>query len=485
MTGLRGRLVLALVATSLATLGVATLVVVPLLEHRLESDRVASLRSLARAIRPALRAIPDRDREPGAPAVARVADRLQRRAGGRIVIYGHGGAELADTATEPARGTPAVARLDRERALAVRRRDGVVSWEHAGVAFGLTVAGEGSDRLTLVIAKSLGDTRAAAQVVRGALPGALVAGLAVALLLALLASRGLLRRLSLLKDDAQALGAEGLEHRVSVRGTDEVAVVARALEQMRGRLAEEEASRQAFIATASHELRTPLASLQATLELLGEEIRTGAADERTVAARGAAALRQTHRLVALATDLLELSRIEGGAPLRLEPLELGELARTVAHEFSAPLRADGRPLRVAGGPVLALADPAAAARIVRILLDNAVKYGDGAVEVGVAAGPAGRAVLSVQDQGQGVAPDERVRVFGRFERGRAARGAPGGAGLGLAIARTLAREMRGSLEVVATPAWNRFELDLRGADAGEADGARNTEPGQHPAPTAR
>jgi signal transduction histidine kinase len=457
VTGLRGRMALAFVVTSLATLGAATLVVVPPLERRLVSDRLDELRSVARTIRPELRAIPLEDRVRGGHELERIADRLQRRTGGRIAIFDHTGAELADVG--PARrAAPLVEELARERAVAVaaRRRDSVTVADHGDLAFAMTTAGGERDPLTLVIAKRLTDTRAAAAVVRAALPGALAAGLLAALVFALLLSRGLLRRLSRLQDDARALGAEGLSHPVTVSGGDEVAVVAEALEAMRERLVEEQASRQDFVSTASHELRTPLASLQATLELLKEQALVGPADPEAIAARADIALRQTHRLVGLASDLLELSRVDGDAPLDLEPIDLAELARTISREFEARLESAGRALRVEGGPAVASADPAAAARILRVLLDNATNYGADAVNVTLAR-ENGCVRVAVDDGGPGLAADERERVFRRFARGRAAAGAGAGAGLGLAIARGLARSMGGDVEA---PEGARFVLTL-------------------------
>jgi signal transduction histidine kinase len=222
--------------------------------------------------------------------------------------------------------------------------------------------------------------------------------------------------------------------------------------------------RRDLIANVSHELRTPLASLRGTLELLEEELRDGAAGADAVR-RADTALRQTHRLTALATDLLDLSRVDSAAPLRIEPVELGELAGMVAGEVGARLQADGRPLELEGGPALALGDAAAVARILRILLDNARGHGAGAVTVTVRAGD-GRAEVAVADMGPGVAPDETERIFRRFARGRAAARTPG-AGLGLAIARGLARGMGGTLVSEPAPRGARFVLALRPAPAGE------------------
>jgi hypothetical protein len=85
-TGLRGRMALALVVTSLATLAAAALVVLPPLERRVESDRLTELRGLVTTIRPALSALPERDRRRGSPELEQLIALLQRRTGGRIVV---------------------------------------------------------------------------------------------------------------------------------------------------------------------------------------------------------------------------------------------------------------------------------------------------------------------------------------------------------------------------------------------------------------
>lgn len=214
-----------------------------------------------------------------------------------------------------------------------------------------------------------------------------------------------------------------------------------------------------FVATVSHELRSPLTSLQATLELLEEEARSGAPDSAQTAIYVEIALRQTRRLIRLATDLLDVSRLDGDAPLALHRIQLGELAQVVQREFATRLRAGRRRLRVEGTPAVALADAAAVARILRILLDNATAYGAGTVTVAVST-DAEHVLVAVADEGPGIAPDEREQIFGRFVRGSAAAGAPAGAGLGLSLARGLARAMGGELEAAAVPLGARFVLTL-------------------------
>jgi signal transduction histidine kinase len=216
-----------------------------------------------------------------------------------------------------------------------------------------------------------------------------------------------------------------------------------------------------FVATASHELRTPLTSLQATLELLEEEALSGAADTAQTAVYVEMALRQTRRLIRLATDLLDVSRLDGDAPLALDRIELSEHAEVVRREFAARLRAGGRELRVEGTPAVALADPVAVARILRILLDNAAGYGAGTVTVAVSM-DAEHALVAVADEGPGITPQEREDIFGQFVRGSAAAGAAAGTGLGLSIARGLARAMGGELEAATVPRGARFVLTLQG-----------------------
>jgi signal transduction histidine kinase len=173
------------------------------------------------------------------------------------------------------------------------------------------------------------------------------------------------------------------------------------------------------------------------------------------------ALRQTRRLIRLATDLLDISRLDYQAPLALHRIELSELVQVVRREFAAQLRAGGRQLRVDGTPVVALADPVAVARILRILLDNAAAYGAGTVTV-ASSTDAEHVLVAVADEGPGIAPQEREHIFGQFVRGSAAAGAATGTGLGLSIARGLARAMGGELEAAPVPGGARFVLTLRG-----------------------
>jgi len=279
-------------------------------------------------------------------------------------------------------------------------------------------------------------------------------GLLVALLLGIGLSSTLLRRLERLRDATLDVQRGGLDDGDPVdRGRDEIGDLARAFAIMQRQLRRQEAARRSFIATASHELRTPLASLDGMLELLEDDLHADHLDLDDARERTARAKEQTRRLSQLATDLLDLSRLDADLELRTEPLELGELCRAVAAEFElrageARVELDVTPPTE---PCWVVADPGAVARIIRILIDNALRVSAAAATIRVEMSAAGAwATVTVRDEGPGVAEAERERIFERFQRGTAAVGRTG-FGLGLAIGRELADRMGGSLTLAMTP----------------------------------
>src|SRR3954447_12886486 len=235
---------------------------------------------------------------------------------------------------------------------------------------------------------------------------------------------------------------------------------------MQEELRRQEGARRAFVSTASHELRTPLTMLQGTMELLEEDLADGRVDLADAQRQVTTARRELQRLAVLAGELLDLSRLDAQVPLRSEAVELGEIARGGAAEFG--LRARERDLAMEvvppDGPCWGRGDPDAVARVVRILLDNALRYGPPGEPVRIlAACDTGHVTLDVIDRGPGIPPEEREHIFERFHRGAAA-GSEGGFGLGLAIGRELARRMGGDLELAGGYGRGaRFVLILRAA----------------------
>jgi signal transduction histidine kinase len=230
------------------------------------------------------------------------------------------------------------------------------------------------------------------------------------------------------------------------RARDEVGDLSRTFALMQTRLRHQEAARRAFVATASHELRTPLASLDAMLELLGEDLNAGHVDIEDARELLDRARLQTRRLSRLAADLLDLSRIDADVQLRSEAVELGELSRAVIAEFEIGSQERGVSflLHEPDPAVWALGDPGSVARILRILVDNAMRVAPSSSEIEVAIGAEPLPSLSVIDHGPGVPEDEREMIFERFKRGRTS-GGEAGFGLGLAIGRELAERMGGAL----------------------------------------
>ena len=302
-------------------------------------------------------------------------------------------------------------------------------------------------RWVLVVRKSLDEVSSAVSAVRTAFFVAALVALALTMLLGIPLSARIVRRLRRLRQAALQLAEGGPPVEIPVdRARDEVGDLARTFALMQRQLQQQEEARRAFVATASHELRTPLATLDGMLELLHEDLQSGEPDLMDAESLLERARAQSKRLGRLAADLLDLSRIDAQVELRSEPVELGELSRAVLAELELGT-AERRIYTVLDdgvGSVWALGDPGSVARIVRILLDNAVRLSPEGGEVTVQLRNGSHASLSVRDQGPGVPTDERDLIFERFMRGRETAGSAG-FGLGLAIGRELAARMGGEL----------------------------------------
>lgn len=212
-----------------------------------------------------------------------------------------------------------------------------------------------------------------------------------------------------------------------------------------------------FLRGVSHNLRAPLA----TIELAASDLLDGGPD--AYVQRRAEAIRvEGRRLARLVSQVLLLSRMESGMlELEGEPVALPRLARRVADELGL---ADRLAVRNAAAGAVAIADLGAAEQIVWILLDNAARYApSGPITVEVLPGgtlngePA--IVLAVQDEGPGVSAEDERRIFRRFSRGSAAEGTEG-TGVGLSVARGLARALGGDVVYRRGMGGARFEVTL-------------------------
>ncbi len=510
--GLRGRIIGVVLIASVATLAVAALALLGPLEHSLQTAELSTLqgevgstkstnaKSFSKTVRPfeqtdpllaAQADLPLRVPSGGAPvsgvpapkpscrdadtgnaqeaclrekgretqnAIVKLEQTLRNVTGSaEVLLLG------SPDNPKPAVVPPAsdIARFDRfdDVARAFRTQKAVYSigtigdtqYARAALPFTTTVGGS-PQQWVLVVRKPLDTVNAAVATVRRAFLYAALAGLALTLLLGIPMSATIVRRLHRLRHAALELAADGPPVAVPTdRRRDEVGDLARAFDQMQERLRQQEEARRAFVSTASHELRTPLASLDGMLELLHDDLESGAldlADARLLLDR---ARTQSRRLSRLAADLLDLSRLDAQVQLRSEPVELGELSRAVLAEFDLGTEERGivSTLNDSAGQVWACGDPGGIARIVRILLDNAVRVSPQGGEITVELRNGGQAAVSVRDEGPGVAAEERDLIFERFQRGRAAAGSAG-FGLGLAIGRELAERMGGQLVLERT-----------------------------------
>ena len=271
-------------------------------------------------------------------------------------------------------------------------------------------------------------------------PAVVVLAAAGGYLIAALALRPL-ERVSAAADEIS--GGADLSRRIDHRaGSKEVARLAGAFNGMMGRLEESFRREKQFVSDASHELRTPTAVIVAECDYALANARDDA-DWRESAET---VRRQAGRMTALIGQLLRYARLEQGTA-RMEPerLELGELAAVVAEEQSA---VTGVPVAAELAPgVFVRGDGILLTRLVTNLVGNACKFGASAVTVRLTR-EAGEAVLSVADDGVGIAPAEQARIFDRFYQTDRARSAgDGGSGLGLAMVKQIAALHGGAVAV--------------------------------------
>jgi signal transduction histidine kinase len=270
-------------------------------------------------------------------------------------------------------------------------------------------------------------------------------------------ARAALQPIDRLAQAAQDIGtAQDFGRRVRHSGArDEVGRLAVTFNEMLARLqsAYEHlnaalAAQRRFVADASHELRTPLTSIRGNIGFLRRVVDMDPADREAALADVASEVERMSRLVG---DLLTLARADAGQHLPKATVELGPLVREVARQ--ARFLSDGE-VEVSLGRLdeaRVQGDADHLKQLLLILADNAVKYTPAGGHVSLAARREnGHLRLEVADSGMGIQPDDQGRIFERFYRADPAR-SPGGAGLGLAIARWIAEEHGGSIAVSSQP----------------------------------
>ncbi|HEY0699900.1 MAG TPA: HAMP domain-containing sensor histidine kinase, partial [Micromonospora sp.] len=249
---------------------------------------------------------------------------------------------------------------------------------------------------------------------------------------------------------AARLRAGHRDVRVPVEPPDEVADLARALNDLAAALATSEGRQREFLLSVSHELRTPLTALRGYAEALADGVVDASGAQRA----GQTMLTEAEHLDRLVSDLLALARLEAADfPLEPVPVDLGPLVADAARSWQPRYAAAGIVLgtELPAGPVSAYTDPGRIRQVVDGLLANALRVVPPGSPVVVAARPADDAptggVVEVRDGGPGFTDDDLAVAF---ERGALHQRYQGvrkvGSGLGLALAAGLVRRLGGRIE---------------------------------------
>ena len=456
---LRNRLALIYGLIVLGAIGVVYLSVVPQLESALRDQKLESLAADASGPAETLRRRAFAG-IPGERLVATAADRSGARVTLLDVSTGTQGQTLTPNADSAPRADPQDTNFQvaEEAARTGRRAVGTEPTGRGRIAeVAIPLVYQGRVAKVAVFSDDLEDVQENVAFIRRQL---LVWGgiaLLVAVLAGWIAAQALSQRVRRLERAAHKVAAGDFSTRITADGDDELGRLAEAFDDMQRQLGQLDRARKQFIATASHELRTPIFSLGGFLELLADE----ELDDETRRQFVEQVREQVDRLRKLATDLLDLSRLEAGSlELRPEPTDLGALSREVATEFRPALQRHGARLEVEvpRGAVEAECDPERVAQVLRILVDNAIVHTPPGTAITVSGSREnGKVRLTVTDTGHGIKRQTMPHIFEPFFTSDD--GAQG-AGLGLAIARELAERMQGDLRADSVSGRTTFTLVL-------------------------
>ncbi|TKK85955.1 HAMP domain-containing histidine kinase [Herbidospora galbida] len=385
-----------------------------------------------------------------APAVP-VLDAQLAQPLGPLVISGAAAPDAGGVVvTGPRQPVASAKALPAAGAIAITDPNVIFGHTDPGLPVGSVAAGDGyvtatralDATTTVSVRASLAPTQAALQT----LTWVLVVG--IPLLLAMVAALTwfsvgrALAPVSAIRAKLADITARDLHQRVpEPHARDEIAALAKTVNGTLDRLETAVGLHKRFVADAAHELRSPIATLRTRLEI----------GERDAPALAKESLTDVTRLQSLAADLLVLARLDAGEPLRLQEVDLGQLATEEALRGPVPIDLDIAPGVVVQG------SPAQLTRVITNLIANAVRHRSSSVSVRVAPGP----VLEVLDDGPGIPEEHRETVFHRFTRLDEARDRDaGGAGLGLAIAREIVVAHGGTLTIEDSPRGALFRLTL-------------------------
>ncbi len=444
------QLSLALLLVIAIALGIVYASVVPSLRDRLITTRVSQLERAAAELQPEVTQNWILDPDPVATWAVRKGARvvlIQRLVDTPLVIQDSVPGQLS-TEIEQDRIVLDATESGRPQHGTVRQGD-----EHYAEAAVPVLGGQ----YVLLLRDAVQNQVGSVHLVQRRLLFAAGAALLIALLLGYVGASIFARRIRRLERAADRIASGRFDEPVRDAGGGELGALAAAFERMRVRLSQLDNARREFVANASHELRTPLFSLGGFLELLDDE----ELDEPTRREFLASMREQVDRLTKLASDLLDLTRLDAGRlTVEREPVDLAALAGELAEEFGPLAQSGDHPLETeAPEPVFADADELRTLQIGRNLVENALLHTPPVTVVRLTARErGGSAVLEVEDAGPGIPAEQREQLFERFYRLDGTRAS--GSGLGLAIAKELAELMDGAIEVDSRPGRTVFTLVL-------------------------
>jgi len=319
--------------------------------------------------------------------------------------------------------------------------------------------GEGVVSRYLVGARPLSDLGAADRWVTVASGAAVFVGLLAAWILGAVLTKRITAPLVRLTEGARAVAAGEWGRQVPAEGDDEVSELARAFNEMSARVSDAYLAQREFVGDVSHELRTPITSIRGFADAIVDGTVTGEAGTRRAAGIISA---ESSRLTELTETLLSLSDLDSGVVrVARVPVDASAVAESLTERFArAAAEADvALEVSMEGTP---LGDPARLLQSLSALVDNGLKHVPAGGRVRLCGEARGAAwVVEVDDDGPGIQPQDRERIFRRFTRGDTAR-AQGGSGLGLAICRRLVELMGGRIRADSSPDLGgaRFVIEL-------------------------
>ncbi len=369
--------------------------------------------------------------------------------GARIWLVSPAGRVVQSTTAAPGRSLDAVREI-------VRRAP-------SGSTTARVARADGSQVIVLLFNHSV---RSTLSTLLGTLVAVGVGILIAAGLMGAFLARRALRPVDRMRQQVDDIPGDALDRRITEGRPDELGRLAHAFNRLLERAEHAADQQQRFVADASHELKTPVTALQGHARIITRSVER---EEWELVNESAAVIaRETRRLAATVSELLSLAEA-GSQAVQAAAVRLDSVAAEACDEMRAldperPLEADLQPTSVSG-------DAGRLGELVRVLVDNALKYSPPGAPVTVTVSDASGPTLAVRDHGPGLSAKDRERAFDRFYRGSAA-GSVAGSGLGLAIAQAICERHRAVLTLEpalggGTVATARFPPMLPAAGAAQ------------------